>query len=103
MTPDLVADVTLYHTVEGGKTIPARTGYRCPCMPSRTEPLCGYDARLILGEPFFPGQKRRVGFIFTQPEAAAVMRDAGVFFLWDGRFVGEAIVVGASAGAATHG
>jgi hypothetical protein len=43
-----------------------------------------------------PGEQRRVGFFFLSgEEAAVIMREAGTFYLWEGRFVGEAKVVGA--------
>jgi hypothetical protein len=44
-------------------------------------------------EPFEPGSKRRAGFIFVSPEAVELMKGAGRFYLWEGRFVGEASVV----------
>lgn len=93
-TPHLVADVRLYPTEEGGKTIPARKGYGCPCFISKDFAQDGWDARLQLDEiPFEPGTARRVGFVFIHPEGAVHMKEAGRFFLWDGRFVGEAEVV----------
>jgi len=48
----------------------------------------------MLTEPLKPGESRRVGFVFLSgEEAAAVFRRAGVFYLWEGRFIGEAVVV----------
>ncbi len=44
-------------------------------------------------EPFEPGTERRVGFVFLSDEGAETMKRAGRFYLWDGRFVGEASVV----------
>jgi hypothetical protein len=43
-----------------------------------------------------PGESRKgVGFVFTAGQQAAdVMRAAGKFYLWEGRFIGEATVVG---------
>jgi hypothetical protein len=32
MQVDLIADIWLYPTNEGGKLYPIRTGYRCPCI-----------------------------------------------------------------------
>jgi hypothetical protein len=47
-----------------------------------------------LGEqPFTPGAERRVGFRFLTPEGLQEMKEAGRFFLWGGRFIGEATVV----------
>jgi hypothetical protein len=44
-------------------------------------------------EPFQPGTERRVGFVFLTEEGAETMKQAGRFFLWEGRFIGEASVV----------
>ncbi len=53
-----------------------------------------WDAHMQLGdEPFEPGTARRVGFVFLTEDGASTMKRAGRFFLWDGRFVGEASVV----------
>jgi hypothetical protein len=93
-TPPLVAEVRMYETAAGGRTGPAYSGWGCPCMVSQREPLIGYDALpLIGGEPLLPGETRRLGFVFlSHEEAVPVMRTAGRFFLWEGRFVGEAVV-----------
>ena len=93
MTPSLCADVRLYATDEGGKTQPALPGWGCPCMVSMMEPLSGYDAWPLLGEePLKPGERRQVGFVFLSQEGAETMKRAGRFYLWEGRFVGEAVV-----------
>jgi|SRR5579872_3508842 len=93
-TPQLVADLTLYTTEEGGKKPAARPGFGCACVVSKAPPLVGYDGWPMLTEPLKPGESRRVGFVFLSgEEAAAVFRRAGVFYLWEGRFIGEAVVV----------
>ncbi|MBO9525738.1 MAG: hypothetical protein J7517_06350 [Sphingobium yanoikuyae] len=86
----------MYTTEEGGRSQPAHPGWGCPCMISRSEPLIGWDAILLLGEDsLHPGDKRRLGFYFLSGEsAAAKMRQAAHFYLWEGKFIGEAIVVG---------
>jgi hypothetical protein len=57
-----------------------------------------YDGWPLLGDtPIEPGEQRRVGFVFLSgEEAAAIMRKAGTFYLWEGRFIGEAKVIGSS-------
>ena len=93
-TPDLVADVKLYATREGGKTKAAVLGWGCPCFATNDPGEEGWDARLQLGdEPLIAGAERRIGFVFLSPKGADAMRRAGHFYLWDGRFVGEATVV----------
>jgi hypothetical protein len=93
-TPDLVADVRLYATSEGGKARPVRSGYGCPCFVEPDLGVGGWDARMQLAdEPFKPGTERRVGFVFLTEDGAETMKQAGRFFLWGGRFAGEATVV----------
>ncbi len=48
----------------------------------------------LKGELFEPGTERRVGFVFLTEEGAETIKRAGHFFLWEGRFIGEATVVG---------
>jgi hypothetical protein len=56
--------------------------------------LTGWDGRPILEAPLTPGERRRLGFVFLSGEEAAnVFRNAGMFYLWEGRFIGEAVVV----------
>jgi hypothetical protein len=93
LQPDLIADVTFYAAEVGGKTVPIFSGYGCPCMVSQVEPLQGWDARLVFDDdPIFPGQRRRVGLTFLTREGARSIGEARHFFLWEGRFVGEADV-----------
>jgi hypothetical protein len=94
MTPGLIANVRLYPTAEGGKKIAARPGWGCPCMVSQQQPLSGYDGWPVLDEPLHPGEQRAdVPFVFLSPEGAEAMREAGHFYLWEGKFIGEAVVV----------
>ena len=94
MAPQLIADLTLYPTSEGGKKLTIQLGYGCPCLVSKAEPLVGYDGWPLLEEPLPSGSSRRVGFVFLSgQEAADIIRNAGKFYLWEGRFIGEAVVV----------
>lgn len=94
MTPGLIADLQLYSTADGGKQIAARPGWGCPCLVSQQRPLSGYDGWPVLSEPLQPGEMRTaVPFVFLSPEGADAMRKAGRFYLWEGRFIGEAVVV----------
>jgi hypothetical protein len=94
MPPQLVADVTLYATDEGGRKLTAQPGWGCPCCWSKSSPIVGYDGWPLLNEPLAPGDRRRLGFVFSSEEAADVLRKAGTFYRWEGGFIGEAIVVG---------
>jgi hypothetical protein len=92
---DLIADLSLYATEVGGKTRPITEGFGCPCFPVGDRSGGAWDARLLLeGEPLYPGQTRRVAFVFLSGERAAeIMRAAGRFYLWEMRDIGEAVVV----------
>lgn len=47
-----------------------------------------------LGDELFePGSERRVGFVFLTPEGLEKVKEAGRFYLWEGRFIGEADVL----------
>ncbi len=92
-TPQLTAEVRMYEAAEGGRTGPACSGWGCLCMVSPSEPLVGYDALPFIGiKPLLPGEVRSLGFVFLSDEAVPLIRSAGRFYLWEGRFVGEAIV-----------
>lgn len=93
--PELTANVTLFGTEDGGRQGPINPGYGCPVMVSKSEPLKGWDALLLLRDnPMQPGETRRVGFVFLSgQEAVATLRAAGRFFLWEGKFIGEAVIV----------
>ncbi len=95
MSPQLVADVTMYPPSQEGRKSRAFPGWGCPCCISKEEPIVGYDGWPLLGDtPLEPGEQRRLGFVFlTGQQAAEMMRSAGVFYLWEGRFIGEARVV----------
>jgi hypothetical protein len=94
MSPQLVADVTMYATDQGGRNYVAQPGWGCPCMISKSQPLTGWDAWPLLDSPIGPGERRRLGFVFLSgEEAAKIFRQAGFFYLWEGGFIGEAAVV----------
>lgn len=92
--PDLIAEVFLYSAEEGGRTIPAFHGWGCPLMISKVKPLVGYDAWPLLGDTsLLPGTVSRLGFVFSNKDGIEIMKAAGKFFLFEGRFIGEATIV----------
>lgn len=92
MRPQLIADVRLYTTAAGGRLGPIAPGYGCPCIPAGTSD--GWDARLMLDETWMhPGETRRLGFVFLSPDGARAIREARKFHLWEGRNIGEGVVV----------
>jgi hypothetical protein len=65
MSPQLIAEVTLYATVDAGRKSTAFPGWGCPCCVSRQEPIVGYDSWPLLGDtPIEPGERRLLGFVF---------------------------------------
>ena len=93
-SPQLVADVFLYATEEGGRGISALPGWGCPCSIAKSKDALFHDGWPLLDSPFAPGERRRLGFVFLDgEEAASVFRKAGKFYLWEGRFIGEATVI----------
>lgn len=95
LAPQLIADVTLYPLSLSSRKSSILPGWGCPCCSSNSPPIVGYDGWPLLGDtPLAPGDQRRLGFVFlSSDEAAEVFRKAGKFFLWEGGFIGEAIVV----------
>lgn len=99
MSPHLVADVYLYPAIDGGKKLSVQPGWGCPCSCSKVDDPIFYDTWPLLGAPLAPGERRRLGFVFLSGEyissenIAAMVRRAGVFYLWEGHFIGEAVVV----------
>lgn len=91
-TPHLVADVTLYSTEQGGRRLDALPGWGCPCMIDPVARIA-WDGWPILGDtPLRPGDQRRLGFVFLTEEAPGILSDAGQFYLWEGKVIGEATV-----------
>jgi hypothetical protein len=95
MQPHLRARLTLYASNRGGRTKPVGTGWGCPCSIERTVKEA-WDGFPLLGDgEMQPGETREVGFVFMSgEEAAGKMRAAGMFYLWEDRLIGEAVVIG---------
>jgi len=92
--PHLTADVWLYPTSQGGRRLPVRSGWGCPCSVAKS-PDEYWDAWPLLGDTeLMPGDFRKtVGFIFLSgDEAADKMRAVGKFYLWENGLIGEAVV-----------
>lgn len=92
-TPELVVNLHLLSTDEGGKALPMVLGYGCPCSIDRNsrEAWSGYP---LLDSPMMPGETRRVGFVFLLGrEAVDALSSTGHFFLWEGKLIGEAKIV----------
>ena len=100
---ELKAAVRLYSTEEGGVHQTKLPGWGCLCCETKTSfkvgqdgisRLFGYDGWPQLEQPLAPGERCLVGFVFLAGnEAADALRKSGTFFLWEGRFIGEATVI----------
>lgn len=88
MEPELIAELYLYPTAQGGKSHPIKQGFRCPAYAEKDTKMFPHIGDL----PIAPGERRRVGFSFIHPGAAPELRAATTFYLWDGRFFAEAVV-----------
>ena len=103
--PDLVAEVVLYTTELGGASLTKLPGWGCMCCESKDSFITGedgkkyrfgYDGWPQLTEPMGPGEQRRLGFVFLlSEESAEALRKVRKFYLWEGKFIGEAVIVDA--------
>ena len=94
MEPELIADLYLYPTEDGGPKLPISEGYRCPSYSRKDNRENGWTCFPHVGdEPLAPGQKRRVRLSFLLPEAAEEMQKTGKVYLWNARYIGEATIV----------
>jgi len=95
--PNLIADVTLYPTNQGGLKGPIGPDwFGCPCFLHKDcSDAFAWDCRLLLqGRSMLPGENRRLEISFLSGERATqVVRAAGKFYLWSLRIIGEGIVV----------
>ena len=90
--PEIIADVTFYPTEAGGKKLTVHgEWYGCPCKVGEEY----WECRILLLHKITiaPGETRRVGIVFLSSEGAEKVRLAGKFLLWEGRSIGEGIVV----------
>jgi hypothetical protein len=94
MNPDLTVDVTLYPVAEGGRDHPiVGAWFSCPCK-LRQNDFEARDCRLLLnGQAMSPGETRRLGIKFLSDDSAPIFRAAGRFYLWEGKIIGEAVVI----------
>jgi len=92
--PELIAELFLYEAEKGGRRDSIKTGFGCPCSVAK-DLKEGWDGYVLLGdEELRPGERREVGFVFLSgDQAVSKLRSAGKFYLWDGRFIGEAKVL----------
>ena len=95
---EVQADVRFYSTEEGGRQLPALSGYR-PVATTERKPQSGFNGWGVCvftdsDQPMMPGETHRVRLSFLTPEGCSHMRAAGRFYLWEGRTVAEVVIVG---------
>jgi len=95
MRSELIAVVTLYSTSDGGRRSSILPGFGCPCFKSKDLSIPAWDGwPQLQGFEMSPGETRTLGFVFLSGEIAArEFIDTGVFYLWDGKIIGEAKVI----------
>lgn len=94
MIPDIIADVRLYSTDEGGRQ--DRTPQDFFCCPLVIPNSDLHDARIILAKhgSFAPGDSKRVPVKFLAPDQALTKFGVvSVLKIWEFKVIGEAIVV----------
>jgi|GEM_PF-958475 len=94
--PELIVDLKIYPTAQGGRVSPIEPGWGSPCtvQSERGSGWIGYDGWPLLDKPMVPGEARRVGYVFLSgKEAADHLRSAGKFYILEGGIIGEAAIV----------
>jgi hypothetical protein len=98
MKPELTANLYLYETSAGGRQFPISPGepiFRCPAYTQKDTSAGGWTCFIDIGEkPMEPGEARVVGASFLVKEGLELVISAGKFYLWEGRFTGEANIIG---------
>lgn len=94
--PHLRALLTLYPTEKSSRTIGIVPGWMCPCVVNKTEiPDASDGAPILKNGPMQLGDTLEVDFLFplSGKEAIPLVAKAPKFYLWEGDYIGEAIVL----------
>jgi hypothetical protein len=91
MSPVFMAEITLYPSDQGGRSGPIiGDWFECPCKFDPKD-FSAWDCRILTnGERFAPGETKQFGMVFLTPEAAGLFAAVRIFYLWEGRIIGEA-------------
>jgi hypothetical protein len=95
ISPELIADLWLYPTEDGGRKEAIGLG-PCTIQSEQGTGWVGYDGWPLLGDqPMITGERRRVGYVFLAgQEAIGYLGSAPKFYIWEGRIIGEATIIG---------
>ncbi|HWE73898.1 MAG TPA: hypothetical protein VG328_12110 [Stellaceae bacterium] len=93
--PQLTAEIYLYPDKEGTKKKrPISEFYRPVGFLQLDHSGLGHECIFEIGQPpLLAGERRRVRFWSTHQESLAALRTVRKFYIWDGWFVGEAIII----------
>lgn len=95
-TPDLRVRLTFYDKDKDGPKLRKSTGWGCPCFIhlNQMDPP-GFDGWPQFGDTDMgAGETRDVGIVFLSGKRAAdFFLQSGKFYLWEGRFIGEAVII----------
>lgn len=88
--PEFLAIVRFYPTDEGGRKGPVPNGFGCSCILTKLAKQSN-DVRLLFDKDWTKlGEEAVVSFFFLHGEEAAKRyREAGQFFLWEGRIIAD--------------
>lgn len=91
MSPNFMAEITLYPANGGGRHSPIiGEWFSCPCKFDPKD-FSAWDCRIITnGERFEPGETKEFGMVFLTPEAGRLFAAVRIFYLWEGHIIGEA-------------
>lgn len=95
--PSFSAEVRFFETSEGGRKGPVPNGFGCPCMLQR-ESREANDARMLFSQDWVAlGTVVTADFFFVfGEEASDKFRNAGHFYLWESRIIGETTLLKSS-------
>lgn len=92
--PDLIAHVRFLRSEEGGREGPVPNGFGCPCKLNKQDAQAN-DARILFEQDWTPLGSNVTGKVFFDhgEDAARAYREAGHFYLWEGKIIAEADVI----------
>jgi hypothetical protein len=101
MSEDIIAEVHLFKTEDGGRRWPARNRFGCPTNINGEF----FDCRFLLedGTIVSPGVTAMVKIKFLRPDLVLPLPEIGtVFHLWEGRFIGTGRVLRIAASSSSN-
>jgi len=92
--PDPTAEAYLYPTEDGGRKLPVRLGWGCPCSSKNKAPVEGWTGHPLLQGEMMPGERWTLGFAFLMgADATSALTAHDKFYLWEAGVIGEANII----------